>query len=313
MALNTLISSISARLEELEKQYLPNASLDQMKANLAELQALATGGHLAYFYYATLPQPRYGYGRPSHAQLHAAISQREAHFRSMMVFFNKMADFFSSIKREATSPTAPYWNNGLLPVIDAISICGMINYYKPSQFVEIGSGNSTRFAALAVAEYAPGCQITSIDAYPGDTVEAFPHHFVRKGLEEADLALFSTLKPGDMVWLDGTHRAFSNTDVSVFFMDVLPMLKPGVIIGVHDIQLPWDYPPSWNHYYFNEQFLLASYLLGAGDYVEYLFPSFYINGIAQGLRPVMDPIYQLPELANEKIGNGGAFWFTKKK
>eukprot|EP00741_Cyanophora_paradoxa_P020626 tig00021281_g19909.t1 len=37
--------------------------------------------------------------------------------------------------------------------------------------------------------------------------------------------------------------------------DVLPRLKPGVIIGFHDIFLPFHYPERWvrDHFFTNEQ------------------------------------------------------------
>jgi hypothetical protein len=210
-----------------------------------------------------------------------------------------------------TDDGRPFWRTIYLPVIDATSICGMIREFRPERFVEIGSGHSTRFARHAIDALGLPCEIVSIDPYPGDTVSARSDRLIQQALEGTDLTLFDSLQPGDIVWMDGTHRSFSNTDVTVFCFDVLPRLPPGVIVGVHDITLPWDYPPSWDRYYFSENFVVGAYLLGALDRVELLFPSLYINHINRKLRSLLSPLWQMPALAPplDELGGGGAFWF----
>jgi len=314
MSLQPLVISLLDHAEDLKSKLPGDPTVAALCKDIATLNDWCMKGNLAYFYYSTLPKIRYGWGKPSHGPITRLIEKHLEGYAEKIAFFNAMAPFFSTINAESTTPSAPYWQNTLLPVIDAISICGLINYYKPKRFMEIGSGNSTRFAVLAANTYAPQCEITSIDPYPGNTVEAFPHVFIKKGLEEADLSIFTTLEENDLLWLDGSHRSFSNTDVSVFFMDVLPLIKPGVIIGIHDIPLPWDYPPGWESYYFNELFVCAAYLIGAGDTLEYIFPSFYVNEVNKPLRATLDPLWRLPIFGKsmDELGGGGAFWFRKK-
>jgi hypothetical protein len=190
----------------------------------------------------------------------------------------------------------------------------MIDEFKPKMFVEIGSGNSTRFARFASQHLSTDTHVTSIDAYPEDTIKAYPDALFAQGLEEMDLRYFEQLSPGDIVWMDGSHRAFSNTDVTVFFLDVIPRLQPGVIIGVHGIPLPWDYPPSWEQYYFNELFVMCAYLIGSKNTLEYLYPAFYINNINLQLREILQPIWDLQAVKNlqDLKGGGGAFWFRQR-
>ena len=66
------------------------------------------------------------------------------------------------------------------------------------------------------------------------------------------------LSAGDMVFIDNSHRAFQNSDVTVFFTEVLPALPAGVAYGIHDIFLPDDYPAGWSDRFYNEQYLLAA-------------------------------------------------------
>ena len=78
--------------------------------------------------------------------------------------------------------------------------------------------------------------------------------------------------------------------------------------------MPWDYPPEWNDYYFNENFVLAAYLLGAGSVLEYVLPCFYVNNIDLDVRKAMAEIWDLPvfKAGMGELSGGGAFWFRKK-
>ncbi len=86
-----------------------------------------------------------------------------------------------------------------------------------------------------------------------------------EGLETCDLARFDQLQPGDILFLDCSHRVFMNSDVTVFMIDVLPRLRPGVPVHVHDIVLPWDYPDMFTNWYWSEAYILAAYLIGARE------------------------------------------------
>ena len=75
--------------------------------------------------------------------------------------------------------------------------------------------------------------------------------------------------------MDGSHISLMNSDVTVFMLDVVPKLKPGVIVHIHDIHLPHDYPDMFVKWYWNEQYIVAAYLLGAADRIKILMPSRY--------------------------------------
>ncbi len=195
-------------------------------------------------------------------------------------------------------------------MIDAVSIVGVFREFQPRYFVEVGSGSSTRFAKYAAAKYCPSCQIVSIDAYPGDTIKALPDKLIGHGLQDADLDLFQRLEPGDVVWNDGSHIAYSNSDVSVFVMDVLPRMRPGVVIGIHDLPLPWDYPPGMCELLFNELQVVSAFLLGARDRIEILLPCFFANYIDSRLQELTKPIREMPAVQGlRELDGGGALWF----
>ena len=89
--------------------------------------------------------------------------------------------------------------------------------------------------------------------------------------------------------------------------EVIPSLPAGVLVGIHDIFLPEDYPPQWADRYYSEQYLLAAWLLGGGGGCEIVLPSHYIRSVPE-LDRLCDPIWSSPALSNVER-HGGAFWF----
>jgi hypothetical protein len=123
-------------------------------------------------------------------------------------------------------------------------------------------------------------------------------------LERADLAVFDGLTGDDMVFCDNSHRSFQNSDVTVFFLDVLPRLKSGPLIGVHDIFLPRDYPAKWLRRFYNEQYLLACWLLG-NDRLRIELPVYHVASTPE-LKQAFAPVLSDPMLTD----GGGGFWFS---
>jgi hypothetical protein len=80
--------------------------------------------------------------------------------------------------------------------------------------------------------------ITSIDPEPRTDINSLCDRVVRKWLEDCDLSLFDQLEPGDFLFFDGSHRVLTNSHTTVLYLEVIPRIKAGVIIHVHDIHLP---------------------------------------------------------------------------
>ena len=73
---------------------------------------------------------------------------------------------------------------------------------------------------------------------------------------------FTLLAEGDILFIDSSHILMPGTDVDLLFNRVLPALKRGVLVHVHDIFLPDDYPPEWEWRGYNEQLGVAALLAG---------------------------------------------------
>ena len=172
---------------------------------------------------------------------------------------------------------APRWNNNFIPPFDAISIYGFLALHNPRYYVEVGSGNTTMFAAQSIRDNDLRTKIISIDPFPRSEIDKLCHKVYRVPFEDMDLSFFDTFSAEDILLIDNSHRSFPNSDVTVFFTEVLPRLPAGMLYTLHDIFLPMDYPAIWTENekrWYNEQYLLCAYLLGGagGDKIKCQMP-----------------------------------------
>jgi hypothetical protein len=206
-------------------------------------------------------------------------------------------------------PGAPQWDNEYLPPLDGLAIYGFLARTNPRVYLEIGSGNSTRFAARAIADHGLRTRIVSIDPHPRAEIDALCDEVVRAPLEELEPERFMELTPEDVLFLDGSHRSFQSSDVTVFFLEVLPVLPRGLLYGIHDVFLPADYPEHWIDRWYNEQYLLATHLLAGAGGDEIVLPC--AHAVSQEpLRKRLDPLWTLPELAGMPRF-GSSFWLRR--
>jgi hypothetical protein len=147
----------------------------------------------------------------------------------------------------------------------------------------------------------------TIDPGAQAVVDRICDQVIRQPAENLDLAVFDQLKRGDMLFIDSSHRALQNSDVTVLFLEVIPRLPPGVLVHVHDICLPYDCGAEILDRFYNEQYLLAAYLIAEGGHIRVLLPSLFIS-YDQELKSILDPIWALPRL-RDADRRGGAFWF----
>lgn len=207
-----------------------------------------------------------------HARLHAALERGVAGYRDLLQSFAQFVPALKTIAGAADRPGSPHWDNPWIPGFDAIALYCLTALKRPRRYVEVGSGNSTKFVRRAIRDHGLSTAIISIDPEPRAEIDALCDEVVRSPLERSDLALFGALAAGDLVFVDSSHRCFTGSDVTVFFTEVLPALAPGVMVGVHDVFLPFDYPAEWIPRYYSEQYLLACYLLSDAAPFRVLLP-----------------------------------------
>jgi Methyltransferase domain len=248
-------------------------------------------------------EPRYGHGRPPHPLLAQLIEGSESNFRSALEEMAAYRAGLEAIPLRQRDPGEPHWGNLWLPGMDAAVIYAYVRSHSPDCYLEVGSGSSTLFAQRARRDGRGSTRIVSIDPKPREGVDPVCDEVIRAPLESVDLSIFSELVAGDLVFVDGTHRTFMNSDATVFFLDVLPRLPSGVMVAIHDVFLPNDYPPQWRRRYYSEQYLLATHLLGART-VRLRLASYHVSRQSR-LMGILGP---LPELWG-RASPPTSFWF----
>jgi predicted O-methyltransferase YrrM len=232
-----------------------------------------------------------------HPELERIIAAGDAGYRRSLTTIADYREALAGISRESNDPTEPHWLNEWMPPLDGAAIYAFIRSRAPALYVEIGSGMSTRFAARARRDGGLSTRLVSIDPKPRAEVDRLCDQVLRVALEQADLSIFSDLGDGDVLFLDGSHRSFMNSDATVFFLELLPRLASGVLVGVHDVFLPYDYPLDYADRYYSEQYLLAAHLLAGNPALEPVMPAFYVSRHPE-LGKLMDP----------RWAAGSAFW-----
>ncbi len=167
-------------------------------------------------------------------------------------------------------PPKPRWNQDWFPRTDGAAAYAMIVKRRPRKVIEVGSGHSTRFMAAAASN---GAGITCIDPEPRADFGDLAVDWRRSVLSDEHLPMFQALQPGDVAFFDSSHLMMPGTDVDMIFNRILPVLRPGVIVHIHDILLPDPYPPQWEWRGYNEQNGLGGWILAGG--LKPLFSSAY--------------------------------------
>lgn len=249
-------------------------------------------------------QPVWGYGRPLHAQLSAILSANHEEQLAWLRHCLANAEDCRAWpeKEDSSDPALPWRENLFLTQFDETALYGMLRHLRPARYLEIGSGMSTRVAWQARRHGAFPMEIVSIDPEPRLRISALCDQVHRGRLEDMTDDFLSLVTPGTVVFFDGSHRAFPGSDVTVFFLNILPMLPAGTIVHIHDIYLPADYPPALLNRFWSEQYLLAAYLLGSARRVEVLLAC-----ASLAAQPAMRQLLS-PALGTEEVA-ASSFWF----
>lgn len=148
--------------------------------------------------------------------------------------------------------------------IEAQALHGMIRHLKPKRIVEVGSGVSTHCMLEAIKLNVSPTELTCIEPNPKPFLRAAPVNLIEAPVQVVDIALFDTLEGGDLLFIDSSHSIAPGGDVLYLLLEVLPRLMPGVIVHIHDINLPYNYKRDVLKTYIQsgETALLQAYLIG---------------------------------------------------
>ena len=186
---------------------------------------------------------------------------------------------------------------------DAEILYLLLRRLQPRLVIEVGCGNSTRVTRQAILDGKLETKIVAVDPQPRTDIAHLVDRFEQARLESLSGSdLFASLGSGDILFIDSSHEVRAGNDVAHLFGRVIPRLATGVVIHIHDIFLPYEYPanffrgyPSWG-----EQYVLHALL--AGGAFEILWPGHYLQRSRPGARaglPFLD------------LGQAQSFWIRK--
>lgn len=194
---------------------------------------------------------------------------------------------------------------------DALFLYCFMRFLQPRNIIEIGSGYSSALMIdINTSSLNKKANLTFIEPFPGLLNSlAFKgddgnYSLIQKPLHEVDKSIFKKLGPGDILFIDSTHVAKAGGDVNEIYFDILPGLRPGVIIHIHDIFYPFEYPSRWvwETRAWNEVYIVRAFLYNNKGYEILLFNNF-LNLHHNRLLKKYFPLTQ--------ENDGGSLWIRK--
>ncbi|MDQ1713254.1 MAG: hypothetical protein QOE45_2704 [Frankiaceae bacterium] len=154
---------------------------------------------------------------------------------------------------------------------DGVTLAGMLALHRPPRVVEVGSGWSSALT-LDVRDRLPDWdpELTFVEPYPArleSLLRPGDEHGVTihtKPVQDVDPNVITRLEAGDLLFIDSTHVSRAGSDVNVLLLDLVPRLRPGVLVQVHDVFWPFEYPRDWldEGRFWNEDYVLRALLVG---------------------------------------------------
>ncbi len=218
-------------------------------------------------------------------------------------------------KDPQTSNTQFYLTNPHFQAVDAEILYGMIRHFQPNKIYEIGSGYSTFLMAQAVLKnQETNNHQTEFIAFDPD-----PRKSIKRGLpglskleivyiEDLDIHRFSELGKGDILFIDSSHVLRIGGDVKYEFLEILPRLQKGVLVHIHDIFLPYEYPKEWvlgDYRFWTEQYLLQAFLSFNNEF-EILWAGYSMH------RKYPDKLKAAFSAYDPKFHSPASFWVQRK-
>jgi hypothetical protein len=198
---------------------------------------------------------------------------------------------------------------------DVVFLFGILNIYKPSKIIEIGCGYSSAVIVDSRDLFLKNnAELIFVEPYPERLLQQLENHeiknfqILKKKVQSTNINLYKNLNANDVLFIDSSHVSKTGSDLNFILFEILPVLKPGVIIHFHDIFYPFELPEKWvieKKWYWNENYLLRAFLsnnskyeiISFNSYLQYKYPEKFVNEMAICFRDQE---------------NTGSLWIVKK-
>lgn len=241
--------------------------------------------------------------------MHGIDFRPEKHVEILTTWFPEFLPHYAyPDEGDPNAPTSFYSLNDQFAWLDARALYVFLCKLRPARVIEVGSGFSSLLIADVNERLLDGaCDFVCIEPYPREFLKrgvSGVSRLIQERVENVPLSEFTRLDRGDVLFIDSSHVAKTGSDVLYLFFQVMPMLKPGVVVHIHDIFLPAEYPKQWvieQNRSWNEQYLLQALLMYSTRY-RVLFGSAY----AAATHP--DDVVAALARDDGHGMSGGSFW-----
>jgi predicted O-methyltransferase YrrM len=209
----------------------------------------------------------------------------------------------------------PYFSYG-----DGIILYSILRHFKPRRVVEVGSGfSSSEMLDINDRFFDKRIEFTFIEPYPERLYGLFTekdssrHQVVKAPVQSVAVSSFTTLEADDILFIDSSHIGKTGSDVLHILFNILPLLRPGVLVHFHDILWPFEYPQSWieEGRAWNEAYFLRAFLQYNTAFEILFFNSFMALQHEKAIREQIPAMLKSPS-TKETIGNS-SLWLRKVK
>lgn len=205
-----------------------------------------------------------------------------------------------------------YLSNGFFEIGDAIVLYAMLRRFRPKQLIEVGSGFSSALMLDTNDRFlGGGVQFTFIEPNAERLRSILKSEdlnrvqFLEKPVQQISTQPFSSLQRDDVLFIDSSHVAKIGSDVNYLFFEILPRLQPGVLVHIHDVMWPFEYPLEWivEGRSWNEAYILRAFLQYNEAFDILLFNSYLGHTFGNILNERMPKFLE---------NTGGSLWLRKR-
>jgi hypothetical protein len=283
--------------------------LSRWSRQIHELGAFPAG-----HYYSPIPARAFVADQVNKHHIPDQIPGIELHTARQLKLVQQLAQHYRQMPflHEAESEHQFHLNQVWFGHTDAIMLYAMICTHRFPRIIEVGSGYSTAamlesYRSMHESDFS----ITCIEPYP-DRLESLVDvpgceqvTLLKKPVQACDDKLFQTLEAGDLLFIDSSHVVKYQSDLHHLLFEVLPVLKPGVMVHFHDVFYPFEYSAEWllEGRYWNECYFLRAFLTHNSEWDIVLFNN-YLNTLHGDLISELMPLC--------RVNQGGSLYLMKK-
>ncbi len=232
----------------------------------------------------------------------------------MVAMWERLLPFITSnsLPERQTPGFRYYANNLFFGLADALVLQAMLRLHEPKRYVEIGSGFSSACAADTVDHSLNGaCQLTFIEPqaerlYGVLGERARNARVIETPVQGVPPKVFEELEANDILFIDSSHVMRTGSDVCYELFEILPRLRSGVIVHIHDVIWPFDYPANWileQNRSYNEAYAVRAFLTNNDSWQIIMFNDWFAK-------------FEGPRIARAlpsfEGGFGGSLWLRRR-